>query len=230
MARRLISKAGGSAITTTEPTPPLSLFHWSNPTSMSNIQPSCSYQRRPAKHSIQQTYSASTYGSTLQDGYHPAHDQCTIMEKQTSLTVTQDMDGGSPDHETSAEKQWKQRVTLSGDTSRVDRHSQERESRAAKRSSKTKESPRAVQQPRNRTRVTVSSHATHMGPSSQVEASHCITVSRHWSINMVAHAQQQSDSRSQPRGRTKTELLAHKQGGSVPTNELREAEEMAAPQ
>ena len=105
MARRLISKAGDSAITTTEPTPPLPIFHWSNPTSMSNIQPSCSYQRRPAKHSIQQTYSASTCGSTLQDGYHPAHDQCTIMEKQTSLTVTQDMDGGSPDHETSAEKQ-----------------------------------------------------------------------------------------------------------------------------
>jgi hypothetical protein len=112
----------------------------------------------------------------------------------------------------------------------------DREARAIKRSSKRKEHPNEVEQPRNRTRVMVSSKATQTGPSSQLDASHCISVSRSWSINMDLCAQQQHASRGLSRERITIELLFHDtklpndKGGGVKTYEVREVDVMAAPQ
>jgi hypothetical protein len=131
------------------------------------------------------------------------------------------MEGDSPGPVISVEQP-------SGETSRMGRQAMERETRAVKHSSKRKESPAEVEQPRNRTRVTVSSQTTHAVHTSQTEASHCISVSRSWPIKMDLHEQQRHSSRGQPRGRTTMTLLP--MGGAVKTDEVREAVMMTAPQ
>ena len=134
------------------------------------------------------------------------------------------MDGDRSGYEISVEQRLKQRVQPSGETSRMGRQAMERERRAVKHSSKRKESPTEVEQPSNRAGVTVSSQV-HM---SQAEASHCISVSRSWSINMDSREQQKHASRGRPRRRTTMALLS--MGGAVKTDEVREAVMMTAAQ